>query len=92
MKWIMSLMNRNDKKIKLHILLMYEAADTRNNNVKTFTLLSQKIMEVNNDAMCIGGEEYKIHHKGVFDLAAQDDIIGNTYIYLTILYQNTNFS
>ena len=76
MKFCMSIMNHNDKKVKLHVLLMYEAADTKLNNIQTFSQLTQQIKEVNDEILSIDGKMFKIVQKGVFDYAAQDDIVG----------------
>ena len=76
MKITMSLMNRIDTKVKLHILLMYEAADTKMNNIRTFSLLTEEIKALNGDTIVVEGNTFRIKQKGMFDLSAQDDIVG----------------
>ena len=76
MKLTMSLMNRIDTKVKLHVLLMYEAADTKMNNIRTFSLLTEEIKALNGDTIDVEGKTFRIKQKGMFDLSAQDDIVG----------------
>ena len=76
MKFCMSIMNHKDRKVKLHVLLIYEAADTKLNNIRTFSLLTIQIKAMNDETLNIDGKMFKILQKGVFDYSAQDDLVG----------------
>ena len=54
---------------------MYEAADTKLNNIQTFSQLTEQIKEVNDEILSIDGKMFKIIQKGVFDYLAPDDLV-----------------
>ena len=76
MKFCLSIMNHKDTKVKLHVLMIYEAADTKLNNIRTFSLLTSQIKAMNGETLNIDGKIFKILQKGVFDYSAQDDLVG----------------
>ncbi len=75
-KFTIALMDRKDEKVKLHVILIYEAADTRMNNIKTLMIISEQIKAMNGRSISNHGKTFKIKQKGVFDLSAQYDLLG----------------
>ena len=77
-KFSISLMhNKDDITAKDHLILMYEAADTLENTVKCLSKgLYQDMIETNDSIIAIENENYFIHFQGVFDLKAQDELLG----------------
>ena len=56
--------------------MIYEAADTKLNNIRTFSLLTSQIKAMNGETLNINGKIFKILQKGVFDYPQQDDLVG----------------
>ena len=78
MKFSISLMNnKDDITAKDHMILMYEAADTLTNTVKCLSQgLYQDMMKANDSIIVIDNQKHLIHFQGVFDLKAQDELLG----------------
>ena len=78
MKFSICLMhNKEDVPAKDHLIMVYEAADTMENTIKCFSRgLSRDMNNLNDSTILVDNQQYFIHFQGVFDLKAQDELLG----------------
>ena len=63
-----SLMNRTDGKLIQHILMIYEAGDTLENNIRCYAFIKEQVANLNGAELTVNGETYKVKQKGKFVL------------------------
>ena len=69
-------LNNNDRKIKIHPMLIYEGTDTRPNLEVTLGKLTSQIKKLEGEIINVDGRNLKIHQFGIFDLSALNTILG----------------
>ena len=76
MKHTFSILNHLDGKIRQHVLLIYEAADSYSNSNKCYSMIRDQIKAMHHIKYKIGEQEYTVKLYGVYDLSEQDTILG----------------
>ena len=69
-------LNRKDKSLKLHLLLLYEGTDNRENLQKTLGQLTQDIRSLEGSTIKVHDKEYIIKLYCLFDLCALNSVLG----------------
>ena len=69
-------LNNIDRKIKLHMFMLYEGTDSRENLEVTLAKLTPQIKQLEGQIIVVDGRRLKIHQFGVFDLSALNTILG----------------
>ena len=69
-------LNNNDRKIKIHPMLIYEGTDTRPNLEVTLGKLTSQIKKLEGEIINVDGRNLKIHQFGIFYLSALNTILG----------------
>ena len=71
-----AILNQDDRKIKLHPILIYEGTDVRENLEITIGTMSEQIKDLEGSIIEINGKKLVVKVFGVFDLCALNSLIG----------------
>ena len=82
--------NNIDRKITLHPFLIYEGTDCRENLEVTLGKLTPQFKQIEGELIVVDGRRLKIHHFGLFDLAALKAILGKQNHSSTFFHAWTN--
>ena len=69
-------LNRKDRSIVLHPILLFEGSDCRANIENTFGEFTESVRQMEGKTVVINNVEVKIKLYGLFDLAALNKIVG----------------
>ena len=70
------IVNRNDKKVKPHIILIFEGTDNYENMNSTLGTLSVDIKKLNGTTITVGDKTFKLKFKTVLDGSAVNTVMG----------------
>ena len=76
MKHLFAVINNKEGKLKPHVFMIYEAADTLRNSARIYLDISDQIKAAEDAVYEVDGSRYKVRISGVYDMSVQDTILG----------------